>query len=312
MLNENEQCSNPTSIKVPEELTVVNESLCRNRLLTKPGDVFAHNAWDDVVWDEEMVDSAEKSIQQNSSVKMDPELARTLLEKPSKNWESFYDVHENKFFKDRNWLLKEFPELDGNVPGKSFRVLETGCGVGNTVFPLLQYIDAKRDYFVYGCDFSQSAITLTHQNHLYDLNRCKTFVWDLTELNSPNVPFDYESLDVVVMVFVLSAIHPKHFKPVILNLCKFLKPGGVLLFRDYGRYDLAQLRFKQGRCIEDNFYSRGDGTQVYFFTQSELDELFVSCGLTKEQNLVDRRLQVNRGKQIKMYRVWIQCKYRKC
>ncbi|XP_039372290.1 tRNA N(3)-methylcytidine methyltransferase METTL2A isoform X1 [Mauremys reevesii] len=200
---------------------------------------------------------------------------------------------------------------DGDFPGSSatYRILEVGCGAGNTVFPILQ-TNNDPGLFVYCCDFSNTAVDLVQTNAEYDSSRCFAFVHDLCKDQSP-YPMPEESLDIIILIFVLSALLPEKMQYVINRLSRLLKPGGMILLRDYGRYDLAQLRFKKGRCLSDNFYVRGDGTRVYFFTQDELDALFTTAGLEKVQNLVDRRLQVNRGKQVTMHRVWIQCKYRK-
>jgi len=43
----------------------------------------------------------------------------------------------------------------------------------------------------------------------------------------------------------------------------------------------------------------------------EAEAMFLRNGFTKKELLVDKRLQVNRGKQIKMFRVWVQGKFLK-
>jgi len=68
-------------------------------------------------------------------------------------------------------------------------------------------------------------------------------------------------VDISTLIFVLSAIHPDRFVLALKNIFKVLKPGGYLLFRDYGLYDMAQLRFKPGHKIADKLYMRQDGTR---------------------------------------------------
>ena len=53
------------------------------------------------------------------------------------------------------------------------------------------------------------------------------------------------------MIFILSAIHPEKHKIAILNLKTVIRQGGILFFRDFGMYDIGQIKnHKRGNCIE--------------------------------------------------------------
>ncbi|PVU94724.1 hypothetical protein BB561_002317 [Smittium simulii] len=191
-------------------------------------------------------------------------------------------------------------------PQEKHFIMELGCGAGNSVFPLLRAIKDQR-LFVYACDFSKTAVDVLKGVELYEQDkRCSAFVWDITQTSLPENVTE-GSIDTILCVFVLSAIHPSKMPTVVNNLYKLLKPGGTLLFRDYGKHDLAQVRLKKNRLLEDDFYIRGDGTRVFFFENSTIVSLF-SQKFHILQNGSDKRLITNRHRQIKMHRVWIQAK----
>lgn len=167
-------------------------------------------------------------------------------------------------------------------------------------------------------------------------------------MSSKGIPSEIpaNSLDVIIMIFCFSALHPNEWSQTVRNVYDMLKPGGTLLFRDYGRYDLAQLRMKGSRFLENNLYVRGDGTRVYFFDKDELSEIICrgmiqdpqlqafnnqtshteaslpkdpkkgndssqTTGFEEVKLVVDRRLLLNRARKLKMYRIWLQGEFRK-
>lgn len=124
-------------------------------------------------------------------------------------WDAFYDIHQNKFFKHRHWLFTEFPELRASQgTAEPFNIFEIGCGVGNTIFPILKY-NNDENLRVFGCDFSSRAVNILKENDEFDSKRCHVFVLDATNQSwQDSLPFDVGSIDIIVMVFVLSAINP--------------------------------------------------------------------------------------------------------
>ncbi|KAL8714544.1 MAG: hypothetical protein Q9220_001492 [cf. Caloplaca sp. 1 TL-2023] len=344
-----------------------------SRYLLPTDNPFEYNAWDHVLpTAEDLSTQSQKIASQRQSPVSAFDRARFNAD-PAKWWNRFYANNTANFFKDRKWLIQEFPVLgevtQQGVGGKV--VLEVGAGAGNSCFPILRG-NRNEELEVWACDFSERAVQVIRSAEEFDERYLRAEVWDVA---SPvqHLPAGLEegSVDVVLMVFVFSALHPGQWEQAVRNLWRALKPNGEVCFRDYGRGDLAQVRMKKGRWMEENFYIRGDGTRVYFFEQEELrgiwtgeafrsdhkgcdggeaqdgkrsregeNEVVDDAAATTTSTMadgetqqtademageepaaevgfeivslgVDRRMLVNRHKQLKMYRCWMQGRFRK-
>ncbi len=323
-----------------------------------------------------------------------------LLEETSKNWNRFYKKNNRNFFKDRHYLGKEFGEYIGvkvkehEELSKKIKVsqppllLEVGCGVGNSLFPLMREFPELR--FV-GCDYSDVAIKLLrerlealtpettmfppgavqvgediivdsrtenvstgadndepvllgadndeqeipgddlspeealaddHSPIPFASSRLTSLVLDATDSVDARKklrPF-YGKCDVVLLLYCLSAVDPTKQQPVADTIFELLKPGGILLFRDYGKTDWAEKRFKKKQSkLATNFFCRYDGTLSYFFRTEELwkgaAEEEAPSGLFRKFEKLENRYLLreikNRAMDVTMRRVWLQAVFRK-
>ncbi|XP_076198732.1 tRNA N(3)-cytidine methyltransferase METTL8, mitochondrial isoform X2 [Aptenodytes patagonicus] len=260
-----------------------------SRILTDPSKVFEHNMWDHMQWSQEEEENAKEKAAENSLVKVQWEDQDKYEREASKYWNEFYKTHKNNFFKDRNWLFLEFPEIlpekrreelkteerssehikinsansfshknemfeEGekywkknygggstsvrryvfnknqaksltdnpqakncgeefgrleSFPGSdaTYRILEVGCGAGNSVFPILKVLCNTPGTFLYCCDFASGAVELVKSHSSYNSAWCSAFVHDVCDDALPYL-FPDEILDVILLVFVLSTIHP--------------------------------------------------------------------------------------------------------
>ncbi|RWS03042.1 methyltransferase-like protein, partial [Dinothrombium tinctorium] len=242
---------------------------------------------------------------------------QTKLEKDAKkNWDLFYKRNSTRFFKDRHWTTREFGELCGDhfASNRETRpkLLEIGAGVGNFIFPL---IEENTNFYIYACDFSPVAVNLIKSNPLYNESTvCKAFVADITSdqfISDCRNHCSEGEVDVVSLIFVLSAINPEKMPAVVKNIFEVLKPGGIVIFRDYGIYDHAMLRFKNGHKLSENFYVRQDGTRAYYFSEDILSSLFENANFEILINRYVLRDTVNKKEGISVPRVFIQAKFMK-
>ncbi|KAA8541667.1 hypothetical protein F0562_022819 [Nyssa sinensis] len=220
----------------------------------------------------------------------------------TKYWDNFYKRHQNKFFKDRHYLEKDWGRFfsdDNTMSPNGKVVLEVGCGAGNTLFPL---VTTYPKLFVHACDFSPHAITLVKSHVDFNEERINAFVCNVVndDLCNRIMP---SSIDVITLVFMLSAVCPKKMPLILQNLKKVLKPNGHVLLRDYAIGDYAQVKLQnRNQMIDENFYVRGDGTCSFYFSEDFLSTLFIRAGFSiVDMNIYCRQIE-NRSRNIAMGR----------
>ena len=250
-------------------------------------------------------------------------------------------------FKDRHYLRKAFPDLmpqrvlenpsawvdpidpaTTRAPDYTSKdhkvVLELGCGVGNSAFPLMR---ANLDLRVVAVDASPTAIECFTRNPEFDARRCFAFVADLgtcegplrKEAIGPENGVDDASIDAVTGVFFFSALDPDAFGRVARECARVLKRGGLVLFRDYSKDDVkanaegvegssTRMSFEPGEKIDDAAFVRGDGTLAVYADERFVTRAFEDAGLVGRCERVSHAV-TNRKLGVTLTRHFVQGRF---
>ena len=177
--------------------------------------------------------------------------AQRYEDEAARYWDKFYSRNADRFFKDRHYLGKEWSELkpqddagddddDGAAEERAemsslcagdseLVLLDAGCGVGNTMLPLMRANPRLR---VYAFDFAESAVRLVQANPLYETGRIVAAVGDLTAGELPAELAGCQA-HLCTLIFVLSAISEPKMAASLRAISSGLRDGGLVLFRDY-------------------------------------------------------------------------------
>lgn len=134
-------------------------------------------------------------------------------------WQQYFDqkasthgasVKSSDYFDDTSFFVQRDHILQWIGPLVGKQILDAGCGVGAFSEPWTQ------DNSVVGVDFSEKSLEFAAGRGL------KTLPADLTAL-----PFAAGSFDLVVCIGVIQLI--EKYQPVLVELARVTKPGGMLL-----------------------------------------------------------------------------------
>lgn len=266
--------------------------------------------------------------------------AAALADGAAAAWQRFHRRNATgRFFKPRHYVVEAFPCLRALPPGAA--VLEVGAGNGSNA-TLLE--DAPQVRLIV-TDVATAALEAcaAHPAVVAHADRVRLFCWDLVTggvpaglaaaaaaaggeggggsapgsshaarvaawAAGPPPPELRGGMDACLLMFVLSALHPRDHAAALAAARATLRPGGVLCFRDYGLHDLAQLRAGPGAVLSQRLHARPDGTLAYYFETAELAAALEAAGFAVAEARYATVRNVNRGRGVTMSRVWVHAR----
>ncbi len=230
----------------------------------------------------------------------------------SATWEDFHHSHSTgRFFKEKRYLTIAFPRLLESYGTRGHVIGEIGCGCGSALIPILRDNPCAT---AIACDVSSTAIEFfssvcADAGIESDRVRLSVHASGSTEES----PFEAHSVDSMLIIFTLSAFHPREMQYVLREAYTALNQGGMVLFRDYGMYDMAQLRFHGSQLVDDEHlvYRRADGTLSNFFSIEFLEREFTKAGFSTVECRYVTTHVTNTKKRVTMKRVYVHGVFQK-
>jgi methyltransferase-like protein 6 len=265
---------------------------------------------------------------------------------PARAWSAFHFRNRGHFFHPRRYLCAAFPALAcpdtsalasllaraGAAPlpaaaatARPLVILETGAGDGSNVAALRAANPLAR---LLVTDFTAASLKFIADALAHDAapGAPELYLLDISQADdgggaaapaaaAERAGADWAALpaalsggvDAALCTFTLSAVPPPLHARALRNICRTLRPGGALCFRDYAEFDAAQLRARPENVVAGGggLHVRGDGTLAFYFSEAGVAALLAGAGLQVLELRTCTVRQRNRAKGTEMLRLYV-------